>query len=376
MVGDESSAYETDGRVQRTDEPPPEEGWVRRTRARLADPETRHQRGRRRGGEGEEEEEEEEEPERAGRDNMNLGRQADRELEALRNMPPDSPPSRALVQAEDSVDRLGGDFRVYTDCCRGRNGRALPGIPLETTEPEAGEVGHGRQQVWCFGCQWGARGHRPVDNDKIRDLVDCFTNLILQGSTTLENISRIISDLYRRTIRAPSLAADQWLPDWPPAVVQRHIEGLIEPRARNMLTLRKHIALLDRLSEYAMRVDTATGEESPNLPVVRALFQGMREMRELYRQVPKESFGYNENFRAESWSGGVLVHPSRIQQASRARAFAGAPVASSVGRAGTRCAAVSSGGGDTGELRGPSNDEELVRRPITSNQASLAGIDM
>lgn len=284
------------------------------------------------------------------------------DLERLRNADPQQLVAAAAGQGESSIE--GGGYQVHTDCLLSVDGARLPGVPPDALVDNGKPMDHG--MVWCFGCQWRARGHRPVDNDKIRDLTDAFVSLILGGSTSLENTARIISDQYRRTIRQPSLAADRWLPDWPPAVVRRHIEIMIEPRVKNMLTLRRHTAMLERLSQHAFRLDQGTGEEAPNLPVIRAIYQGSREQRELYRQVPKESFGYNEDLRADSWLGGVLVHPSRVQPPAQRRGFAGAPVASQAARAGSRGSAVTAGGGDTGELRGPANDEELVRRPIHS----------
>ena len=200
-----------------------------------------------------------------------------------------------------------------------------------------------------------------MDNAKIRDLVQSFMNLILHGTTTLENISHIISHMYRTTIRQPALALGQWLPDWPPKVVQRHIENMTEPRVVNALLLRRHLKLIHDLTDYSMEYNPETGRREPNLPVVRALYQGMRELRELYRQVPKESFGYNESLRAESWAGGVLVHPARIQGPGTSGSFAGAPVATRPGRAGARKRAVVEGE-DTGHLRGPANNEDLARR--------------
>ena len=257
------------------------------------------------------------------------------------------------VDAQPQGD--SGRFEINTDCCRTGDG-------LDLRRQDA----TGQDQVWCFGCQWGARGHMPVDNDKIRNLTDAFMNMVCGGTTALENVANIISDLYRKTIRAPAMAAGQWLPDWPPSVVLKHIHGMTEPRVVNALMVRQHLALLNKMMSHAVRVDTTTGEESINLPVTRLLFTGMRELRELYRQVPKDSFGYNETLRADSWAGSVFVHPSRVRQPNASRAFPGAPVASHQSRIGARHPAVSSGGCDTGQYRGPANDEELARRPDAS----------
>ena len=99
-----------------------------------------------------------------------------------------------------------------------------------------------------------------------------------------------------------------------------------------------------------------------DLAAVRAWNQLSRELRELYHVVPKEAFGYNESLVADAWAGTVLIHPSRVGPPSNRRGFAGAPVASASQQAGARGSAVGAGGADTGELRGPSNDEVLVRR--------------
>ena len=234
-------------------------------------------------------------------------------------------------------------FQVNTDCC-GDN----PSLEYQ-------------EEVWCFGCQWVVRGHRPVDHAKIKDLTQCFMNLILQGSTSLENVGRIVSNLYRKTIRGPSIAAGDWLPDWPPAVVQKHIENMTEPRVVYALMLRKHLAMMKQVFSGVTRVDARTGQTVTDLASVKVWNQSMRELRDLYRIVPKESFGYNETFQAESWSGGVLVHPTRVAAPEETQRFSGAPVGSQSRRAGVRGPTLNAGGGDTGDLRGPANDELLVR---------------
>jgi hypothetical protein len=282
---------------------------------------------------------------------------------------------------------------IDTDCCgedRRRNRRSrsarrrlfsVAGNATPHDYDSDVEGGPENARVWCFGCQWGARGHQPVDNEKIRELVQCFMSLILGGSTTLENIAQIVSHTYRVTIRDPARALGQRLPDWPPAVVKRHIENMTEPRVVNALLIRRQLALLTQLYQHTMEIDPRTQQQKPNIQVVRTLLAGQKELREMYRQVPKDSFGYNENLMADSWSAGsVLVHPARIQrntggsaaaaatgvdenqQQRQQRDYAGAPVAASAGQAGVRQSAVSLGGEDTGELRGPSNNEELLRR--------------
>ena len=234
-------------------------------------------------------------------------------------------------------------FQVNTDCC-GDN----PSLEYQ-------------EEVWCFGCQWVVRGHRPVDHAKIKDLTQCFMNLIMQGSTSLENVARIVSNLYRKTIRGPSIAAGDWLPDWPPNVVQKHIENMTEPRVVYALMLRKHLAMMKHVFKGVTRVDARTGETVTDLASVKVWNQSMRELRDLYRIVPKESFGYNETFQAESWSGGVLVHPTRVAAPEETQRFSGAPVGSRSRRSGVRGPTLNAGGGDTGDLRGPANDELLVR---------------
>lgn len=246
-------------------------------------------------------------------------------------------------------DRSGSDsgashgFQVNTDCC-GDN----PSLEYQ-------------EEVWCFGCQWVVRGHRPVDHAKIKDLTQCFMNLILHGSTSLENVARIVSNLYRKTIRGPSIAAGDWLPDWPPNVVQKHIENMTEPRVVYALMLRKHLALMKHVFKGVTRVDARTGETVTDLASVKVWNQSLRELRDLYRIVPKDSFGYNETFQAESWNGGVLVHPTRVAAPEETQRFSGAPVGSQSRRAGVRGPTLNAGGGDTGDLRGPANDELLVR---------------
>lgn len=322
------------------------------------------------------EEEEEEEEERLA---------ADRNLERLRALgdvrrasaTPSQPPAsrggrsgaRSGAQSgAQSGARSGGSSRsllaasatkIHTDCCRDADGGAL--YDGETGE----EIPAGDESlVWCFGCQWGAHNHRPVDKDKIDALATCFMNLILNASTTLENVGRIISNQYRKAIREPAAARGQWLPDWPPEVVQRHIENMIEPRVVNALTIRTHLSLMNQLARHTFRVDMRSGEEEVNLQAIRVWCAMTKEMRTLYTQVPKDSFGYNEMLRAESWSGGTLVHPTRIRAAPELGGeYAGAPALGENKLGGGRGAAIAEGGADTGDLRGPANDEELIRRP-------------
>ena len=256
-------------------------------------------------------------------------------------------------------DDDSGGFTISTDCCNQSDGSPL-------YDSTVGEVVSGDlTRFWCFGCQWGAHNHRPVDSEKIADLANCFMNLILNGSTTLENTSRIVSDMYRRTIQEPARLQGQHLPDWPPAVVKRHIENIMEPRVVNSLLIRKNLALLDRVFGNAVRYDTRSGREEVNMQACNMWCRLLRETREMYRQVPKESFGYNQHFRAESWSGGTLVHPTRVQRSSGS--------GDSNGGADIRRYVLGSGVVDAGAPRGPGNDDELVARPVGNTLSSESG---
>lgn len=294
-------------------------------------------------------------------------RAEERRLERLRALSEVRAASASPPPAGGGAPRSGGvrsilgpaASRIHTDCCRDADGRPL--YERDTgREIPAGD----RTRVWCFGCQWGAHNHRPVDKDKIDALASTFMNLILNASTTLENVGHIISEMYRQTIREPAAARGQWLPDWPPEVVQRHIENMTEPRVVNALLIRTHLSLTNRLAGHTFRVDMRTGEEEVNLQAIRVWCAMLKETRTLYAQVPKEAFGYNEMLRAESWAGGTLVHPTRIRAESRVGSeYAGAPALGENKLGGGRGPAVAEGGADTGDLRGPANDEELLRRP-------------
>lgn len=310
----------------------------------------------------EEEEEEEEERLAADRNLERLRALGDvRRASATPSQPPASRGGRGGARSGGGSRSLlaASATKIHTDCCRDADGGAL--YDGETGE----EIPAGDESlVWCFGCQWGAHNHRPVDKDKIDALATCFMNLILNASTTLENVGRIISNQYRKAIREPAAARGQWLPDWPPEVVQRHIENMIEPRVVNALTIRTHLSLMNQLARHTFRVDMRSGEEEVNLQAIRVWCAMTKEMRTLYTQVPKDSFGYNEMLRAESWSGGTLVHPTRIRAAPELGGeYAGAPALGENKLGGGRGAAIAEGGADTGDLRGPANDEELIRRP-------------
>lgn len=270
-----------------------------------------------------------------------------------------------------------GLHEVSTDCCAGFPGcftgeeRVENPSVSSSSFPFRGVAGEQTQYVitrpedaqnWCFGCQWGAEGHRPVDNIKIRRLAKQFMTLILRGNTSLENIGRIISHMYRVTIRDPARKLGQWLPDWPPQIVQRHIENMTEPRVVNSLLLRKNLLITRRLFNHTFSVDTETGQEVPLLQAIRVFNQCQKQIMDLYKLVPKESFGYNEDLMGEDWGGGVLIHPSRVARPTEQSRYPGAPIASDPNQAGVRQAAVTATGEDSGALRGPANDEELVRR--------------
>jgi hypothetical protein len=270
--------------------------------------------------------------------------------------------SRARARSGPELGEFGREGAGFsTDCCTAPDGGDLWDSSMSSF------VSRDLSLAWCFGCQWGAHGHRPVDNTKIQDLVDLFKNLIHGGSTTIENIARIVSDTYRRTIQIPARRHGQELPDWPPAVVKRHIENMTEPQIVNKLLIRKNLALLNNVFNDAVQYDAESGRTKTSIPACTMWCRLLRENRELYRQVPKEAFGYNPSFRAESWSGSALVHPTRVQYNSE-NASAGAASAAS-GASGASGNAdirryVHGGSGvvDTGEPRGPGNDEELVLR--------------
>lgn len=243
--------------------------------------------------------------------------------------------------------------------------------------------------IWCFGCRWGAPGHKPVDNAKVREFVREFVELIMDGSTSLTNIAGIVSDNYNSIIREPALRVGQYLPQWPPDVVLNHINNMTEPRIVTSLLIRKQKDMVYKLHQYAF-----TGNQ-PNLATIRVLNQSLQRLQDLYRPVTKDAFGYNENMTANTWKGSVFVHPARVESTTGSRfrnnpaavsssrrirqqnqyhqdgqggtnidvsgAFSGAPIAASADQAGVRQPAVSLGGQDTGGLRGPANDEELIR---------------
>ena len=265
-------------------------------------------------------------------------------------------PSRTAPDSQDLLLRMSR-IRPGQNCC--------------DTYPQAGEP----EQVWCFGCRWGAPGHKPVDNLKIREFVREFVNLIMDGSTSEANIATVVEKNYEAIIRRPAMALGQTLPRWPASVVLRHIYNMTEPRIVNSLVLRRQKDLVYNLHRYAF-----DGGGKPDLAVIRVLNQSQRELRELYRPVTKDAFGYNEHLTADTWKGSIFVHPERVARTTNSGAgvitatntaagaqdsggaFPGAPIAARPEQAGVRQPAVSAGGQDTGALRGPANDEELVRR--------------
>ena len=289
---------------------------------------------------------------------------------------------------DENIHDFAGLDEVSQDCCAGipdayhakifqrqrkrfnqsrhrhRNSRFLLGNGDYDDDDDGDDVWIERPEdakVWCFGCQWGARGHRPVDNEKIKNLVSTMMTLILNGNTSIHNIARHTTYMYRVTIQQPALKMGQWLPDWSPLIVKRHIENMTEPRIVQVLTLRQNLTIYRRLCKYAFLTNPETGQEVPAISIIREIRQLSKHIRDSYHPLSKESFLYNEDMAAESWAGGALIHPARIAPLSRNIRFPGAPVAAEMNQAGVRKPPVSETGEDTGTLRGPANDEQLIR---------------